>query len=162
VVDATGSIDSDFEQRRALEAVLRAGPLSRPVLNALLGRSASIQSDFEQAGLLTSIARSTRLDPMVRPAFFTALEGVRSAFERRRVLDVVVSQKPDRDVAMSVLDAAKGIDSDFERASALVTLARNSSIDGSLRDAYLETARTIRSRFEQDRAIAALSGESRR
>ena len=55
-----------------------------------------------------------------------------------------------------MIQSARGIKSDYKRASVLVEIAGQYNLSGAPRDAYLEAARSIHSTYERQRAQAAL------
>ncbi len=122
-LQAVKSVNADYERRRALMALIKAGPIDATVAAALLDAVKSIGSDFE----------------------------------RRQVLATVVQGKLDSETLVSVLQAAGQIQSSYDRASVLLAVAARHPLQGPAREAYLTAARGISSRFEQDRALAALT-----
>ncbi|MEJ2239835.1 MAG: hypothetical protein P8X82_16205, partial [Gemmatimonadales bacterium] len=56
----------------------------------------------------------------------------------------------------AILNSARAIDSDYELASLLVAVAHGYRINERLRSMYMEVADDISSRYERNRALAAL------
>jgi hypothetical protein len=47
--------------------------------------------------------------------------------------------------------------SDYERANVLVAAAKGGALDAATRQAYVDAARSIKSEYERNRALAALA-----
>ena len=87
----SATIDSDFECRRVVSAVVRADP-SPETLATMLDPSIAIDSDFEQASFLIDVAKSQPIDGPLRAPFFKGVDTIESSFERGRVLQAVVKR----------------------------------------------------------------------
>jgi hypothetical protein len=156
---AVSSIQSDYERRRVLDVAVRASSQAAVVTLALeLARTMS--SDYERTELL--VAASPHAGGTPRVAFFEAVDGIRSDYERRRALSAVLRDSLDAAVVSDVLKAAQVMSSDYERAELLVQVARGQRVEGAVRDLYLATADGIRSQYDQDRSLAALTRRDRR
>ncbi|HXG55828.1 MAG TPA: hypothetical protein VNJ03_10655, partial [Vicinamibacterales bacterium] len=162
--DAARGIESDFEMRRVLSAALSRGTLTPPVLNSLLETSRGIDSDYELATLLAQVAKTQSLDS-ARATFFAALALIDSDFEQRRAMSAVLRSHADSDESLrSLLKAAQGLDSDYERAEFLSELARVAGADlsSSARADFQRLAASIGFDHERSRALAALAKTERR
>ena len=88
---ALATVDSDYECRRVVSAVVRADP-SPDTLATMLDPSIAIDSDFEQASFLIDVAKSQSIDGPLRAPFFKGVDTIESSFERGRVLQAVVKR----------------------------------------------------------------------
>lgn len=155
--EAARSIESDYEQRRALSAMMAKGRPSPAVLAVTLQTAKGIDSDYELAELLTSIPPNALGDGAVRRTYLEAAQSIDSAYEHHRALSAAVkSGKLSGDSLLAVLQSAQSISSDYERASLLVEIADQYTLSGAARDAYLQAASSIRSKYERGRAEEAL------
>jgi hypothetical protein len=155
--EAARSIESDYEQRRALSTLTAKGRPSPAVLAVMLQTAQGIDSDYELAELLTEVPSNALGDAAVRSAYLKAAEGIGSDYEHHRALAAAVaSGKLSGDSLVAVLRSAQGIGSDYERAELLVEIAGKYSLTGAARDAYVQTAGSIGSKYERGRAEEAL------
>ena len=79
---------------------------------------ARISSDGEKASLLVEMTKHYQEDAALRAAFFKATDSLQSAGESRRVLSALLEKKPAVETLLSVLQSAKTISSDGEKADA--------------------------------------------
>jgi hypothetical protein len=84
--------------------------------------------------------------------------GIDSDFERRRVLSsILTNADASPEARKAVLDLAASMESDFEKASLLVSfLEKTPTLDQSLRDSFFRAADTIDSSFERSRVLKAV------
>lgn len=158
---AAGTIQSDFEQRRALTPVLARKGLAPAAASEILAVATpgagqgGVQSDFELATLL---ADARHLSASAPDAWFRAVDTIQSSFERRRALDAALKASPDAAVAGRALQAAPGITSDFEKAELISAELRAGEIPESAVPHIVTAVRGIRSDFERRRALSAAVG----
>ena len=155
--EAAGSIKSDYEQKQALTALVSHGRLTPASLALVLRSAHGIESDYECSELLIAVAGKTRLDdPVAWRAYAEAAGTIGGDYERHRALSAAVKAGLAQDSLLGLVQSARGIHSDYERASLLVEIAGQYNLSGAPRDAYLEAARSIPSEYERQRAQAAL------
>ena len=87
---AAGTISSDYELRRTLDAVLGGAKVSDATLSAVLDASVAISSDYELSRLLTSIASSRTLSEPLRTKYLAAADTIGSDHEQTRALAALV------------------------------------------------------------------------
>lgn len=154
-VKAVGAIESDYEHRRVLSAIIAGGDLTPAVTRALLEDARRIASDYELAEFLIAVGRKGLLDASSRDAYFAAADKLASHYEHRRALTPLLTRDLlTKDLAKAVLASAAKIDSDYECASLLVDVANAVPIDDDLRPAYERAAATIGGEYEYGRAMA--------
>ncbi len=160
-LEAARTIGSDFELRRVLSSIVKAGPMAPAIAASVLDTSGSIDSDFEQASLLVEFAARQPLDEPAGAAFFKALAGVSSSFEHSRVLKAVL-QRTDlsEPVRVAALESGAAIESDFEVASFLTQFVKISGVEGAARAPFFRAVASIDSAFERGRVLQALSRRS--
>lgn len=162
-VKSTAHIESDYERRRALTAVLTIEDLPAETVAELLKAAGSFKSDYERAELLIATAKAHGLpDGAARDAYLGAADDIGSDYEKYRVLTGLTKLELTEDQLLALLTSAKGIDSDYQLATLLVEVSADRALDGRARDAYLSATETIGSDHERRRALTALLGESRR
>jgi hypothetical protein len=162
-VKSTASINSDYERRRALGAVLTIPDLPPATIGELLRAAGSFNSDHERAELLIATAKANGLpDGVARDAYLEGASGIRSDYQKYRVLTGLTKMELSEDQLVALLSVAKGIDSDYQLATLLVDVSADRTLDGRARDAYLAATETINSDHERRRALTALLGENKR
>ena len=85
-IEATRSITSDYERKRALSALLSKGNLSRQELLLAIKSASDISSDYEKAQVLIKVVGAASGDEAVRNAVMEATKGMSSDYERGRVV----------------------------------------------------------------------------
>jgi beta-lactamase regulating signal transducer with metallopeptidase domain len=163
-LQAVRNIESDFETRRVLTALLKATTPDAEAMTLLLGVADNIESDFELAQLLLEVSTRGLASSGTRDAYFKAVSTIESDFERRRVLTSILkrSDNPD-DVQSRLLQAASTIDSDFELASFLVSFAKvYPDMSPALRETFMKAADSIESEHEYGRVMQSIRGTARR
>ena len=80
------TINSDFERRRVLSAVIKTDKNNNEVVQAVLQSARSLTSDVELAELLIELARLRTIDDQLRPNFMAAVKKMQSSHEQGRVL----------------------------------------------------------------------------
>nr|WP_246387667.1 M56 family metallopeptidase [Chiayiivirga flava] len=150
-----GNIDSAFEQRRVLEALLdgNAGPAE---LALVLDGARGIDGDFEKGQVLERSAPLLRGAPDAIAAYLRAADTIDGSFERSQAL-LALLQHETLDVtgATAALDTIAGIDGDFEMARTLEALAQVMPSDATVIARYRAVAADLGD-FERKSAEAAL------
>lgn len=132
-LQAARGLASDFEMRRTLTALARRdGLVPASLLGVLELAAQAIGSDFELREMLSAWAPRMQGADLVR-AYARASREVGSDFEQREALTALVRE--GRLAAgdwAEVLEAARGIGSDFERATLLIEVAKRMPADAVL------------------------------
>ena len=92
--EAVAKINSDYEHRRVLSAVIKRSNLGRDALAAAVRSAAGIESDYEKATFLIAVARLNPDDERVRAAFADAVRTIGSDYERGRVEKAAARRAP--------------------------------------------------------------------
>lgn len=155
--DAVGSVGSDYEARRAITAMLEAGPSNAAQAKSVLSLATKISSDYERRQLLESVLRSGGAE--VSGAEFVAVaETLSSDYERRQALMALLASRDlDQVTSLAMLDAASRIGSDYESKELLVAVAQKMPTSTETLEAYRKAAREL-STFERGQAEEALDG----
>lgn len=90
---AISTINSDYEHRQILSALLKQNKLSESVLTQMLDSLTTISSDYEKATFLLEASRMYTGEGRLRNAFLKATETIKSEHERGRVLSALLRNK---------------------------------------------------------------------
>ena len=166
VLRSAATIDGSYERHRVMLALLRNGVAEGSNLT-FLDAAKGIASSYERQVVLTAFVRANGLpNAATRQAFLRAAESLDSDYARSQLLREVITREGfGRDGALDVLPVVRGLSSDHERATLLVTIARTGvTSDEEVRDAYLLAAGSLNSASEYDRVLraAGLSERQRR
>ena len=161
-LEAARTLQSDYEQNRVLTSLVKRGPMSPALLAGVLETSIDLGSDYEAAQLLTLVVQGHAIEGSLRKPFFAAIGGIKSAYEKGRVLQTLLKRADlPSEVVVDALNEAGTIGSGYEASQVLQTAARNQSISGAARDAYVRAADRLGD-YEQGQALAALVRNERR
>ena len=156
---AANSISSDYEHRRVLSAVVGRKGTSPAILADVLSSAKHIDSDYELAELLVEVGGAYPLDAALRPPFFAAASTLDSDYEHARALRALLRGQVPREIALAVLESARGIASDHEMAELLLAVMQHVRLDDELRAAIRAGAQLIGSQYDRGRVFEALAQE---
>jgi beta-lactamase regulating signal transducer with metallopeptidase domain len=92
-IKAVGTIRSDYEKRRSIEAVIKRGQFNDLDAGDLIAIASTIKSSYEKAEALVGIARHYQdMHGTVRQAYLTAAESITSSSDYRRAVEAVIKQ----------------------------------------------------------------------
>jgi hypothetical protein len=151
---ALDTVHSDGERRHTLSTFLRNATPSREDLVQVLESVARISSDGEKASLLVEMTKHYQEDAALRAAFFKAMDTLHSSGESRRVLSALLEKKPAVETLLSVLQSAKTISSDGEKATLLVEMAKDCVGNPELLATFLEVGNSLGSDGEYRRVLS--------
>ena len=155
--EAISTIDSDYEQRQTLSALLQKNNLSEAVLSQMLDSLDAISSDYEKANLLKQGADSFLSASALSKPFFRVVSTINSDYEHRQILSALLKKKNlSAAVLAQMLDSLATISSDHEKATFLLEATRLYTGDAQLRNAFLKATDTIKSEHERGRVLSAL------
>lgn len=156
-VALAAQIDSDFERREALVALVENQEMAGPQQVALLGAVAKIGSDFEKRSVLDALAPKLGSDAGVGTAWARTVASIGSSFERREALVALAKRARLEPAAIRLaLGTVDGIDSDFEKRSALDAFVRHVAGKPNLTADYVKATRDIDSDYERREALLAV------
>jgi beta-lactamase regulating signal transducer with metallopeptidase domain len=163
-VRAVQNIESDYETRRVLTALLKTTTPDAEAMQLLLDLADNVESDFELAELLLAVSGRGLSSREGRDAFFKAVATIESDYERRRVLTSILKRSDNaEDVQKALLQSASTIDSDFELAEFLVSFARTyPEMSSSTHEMFMKTADSIESEHDYGRVMSSIRGRARR
>jgi hypothetical protein len=135
--------------------MLKRGPVSAQTLSGILAHSSAIDSDYELSELLRQIMMGQTLDDRNRAAFFRAVTSIGSDYERHRVLKAVVDRSADAATIEAALTQAAAMSSDYEAATFLHEVLKQTGIEGSLRAPFFRVVSGLGSGYEKGRVLQA-------
>ena len=151
------TIDSDYEQRQTLSALLKKNNLSEAALAQMLDSLTAISSDYEKANLLKEGAGSFLSHSSLTNSFFKAVSTISSDYEQRQILSALLKKNNlSSAVLAQMLDSLATISSDHEKATFLLEASRLYTGEVGLRNAFLKATETIKSEYERGRVLSAL------
>ena len=163
-LQAVRNVESDFETRRVLTALVKRATPDADAMALLLDLADNIESDFELAELLLAVSPRGLASSDTRNAYFKAVSTIESDFERRRVLTSILKRADNpEDVQARLLQSASTIESDFELAEFLVSFARKyPEMNSATRETFMKAADSIESEHEYGRVMQSIRGNARR
>lgn len=156
-------VEGDYARRIYYTKLLALRELSPGELQRALSASAqSVASDYEMAELLIAFAKERGFDAGAYPSYVQALGTIGSSYELRRAASVMLARDDlPPDAVRGILQAAAGIDSDYEKAELLVSMGRRYAVGDATRPIYVEALRSIRGSYERRRVMEMiLRGEA--
>ncbi|MEM1201608.1 MAG: hypothetical protein AAGN66_00115 [Acidobacteriota bacterium] len=136
--------------------------LERPTLGdeeavqALEVASRSLDSDYQLGRLLRGLSEERLVSGTVRRAAIRASPSIHSDYEQSRTLKAL-SEGASSEALVMLLDVARSLGSDYERASLVVKIAEDETLDPAARRAAVRTSAGIGSNYEKGRALGALA-----
>ncbi len=157
LIDATKTINSDYEQHQALAALLPTKPTTR-VASAVLATAGNIQSDYERATFLIEFTKRGGLTSTTKPAFMDLVKSMRSSYEQGRVLQTIMGTADvPTDVVADARKTSMNMGSDFERRQVLMSSMTGASVSAKDATGVIESAAGIKSDNEQANVLVALA-----
>lgn len=150
--EAASRIKSSYEHARILAGALNRDELSKEALVAIAQSAAKIESDYEKASLLIKGAERYQGDLSSRMEWLHAVRTIGSDYEHHRALSGALKPRVISIEALSdLVRSAARMKSDYEKASFLIEAMNHYRGDATLREAFVETAKTIGSEYERGR-----------
>ena len=161
-LQAVGSIGSDYERRRTLGALMKAGNLSPAVVAALVDAAKAIRSDYDITSVIIELLRASDITDANREAFAAAVDTIQSDYERRRVLTTLADRgTPTPAVLKAIYTSASRMRSSYDLAEVLVDCLRRHPLDATLRPAFFAAFGKLTSDYERRRVLSVLADDSR-
>lgn len=151
---ALRGIESDFERKRALTAVIEDGQPRAAALALALRTMRGMSSDFERRSVLEAAADADV--PLSDADYLAAVDAMSSDFERREALAALIrGGAPSAERSRAILRSVRAMSSDFERGEVLNALAETMPNDPVLIEDYRAVTRAM-SEYERGQAEKAL------
>lgn len=157
LIDATKTIDSDYEQRQALASLLPQRP-SVKVASAVLTAASGVGSDYERATLLIEFVHRGGLSSTTKPAFFDLVTRMSSSYEQGRVLQTVTAASDmPADVVGDARKSSLKMGSDYDRKQVLLSSMAGQTVTPKDAAEVIDAASTIRSDNERANVLIELA-----
>jgi hypothetical protein len=164
-LDVAATINSDFDLRTALAPFVSRQELDDDLIARAIDLAGDeINSDFDLRVLLAEAAPRVGASDTLARAYTEAVSEINSDFDHRATLTMLAeSAELSAEGWRLLLDsAAEGLNSDFDCATVLVTVAPSLPADDAVVAAYRRAMDTIGSDFDRQRALVALDDAGRR
>lgn len=151
---ALHGLESDFERKRALTAVIEDGQPRAAALALALRTMRGMSSDFERRSVLEAAADADV--PLPDADYLAVVDAMSSDFERREALAALIrGDVPSAERSRAILRSVRAMSSDFERGEVLNALAAAMPNDPALIEDYRAVTRAM-SEYERGQAEKAL------
>lgn len=158
ILELAAGMGSDFERAELLSDAIERIPLDGEQIEAWQLALARFGSDFEARRVLTALADRGEPRPAAAGIALAASTRMGSAFERRSLLEHLADRAAEPPMREAYLGSAAGIDSDFERRTALVALIDAGPLDGAGVVAVTDAMDGMDSDFERRTVLERLAG----
>jgi len=151
------AMKADFERRTAYVEIIDKQNLNAATMSTLLAGVAAMQADFEKRATLVELAPRLIVDDGVRQGWMTAMKSMQADFEERTVVVELVKNSNPVIHTDWALASANGINSAFERRTALVAIADTMQRPDSAQvQAFVKSCKRIDTDFERRTVLVAL------
>ena len=150
------SVNSDGERRHTLSTFLRSSAPVAKIWCKCWNRSLAYRPTGKKASLLVEMTKHYQEDAALRASFFKAMDTLHSAGESRRVLSALLERSWPFLTLLSVLQSAKTISSDGEKATLLVQMAKDCVGNSELLATFLEVSNSLGSDGEYRRVLSTV------
>ncbi|HEX6833317.1 MAG TPA: M56 family metallopeptidase [Rudaea sp.] len=152
-----GAIDSDYERRKALTAVIDTQALSRAQQTTFLNQVEHFTTDYERAELLIAVIPKFQRTDETYAAWLNAVNAIHADYEHRRCLQALVDSGKAQDADLArVIAAADTLRSDYEHRELLVAAITRAHDVHALAPAYTKSVGSFSSDYERREALLAL------
>ena len=156
-VDALSSVRSDYEHRRALAAIVKAGPLTPAIVRAMLQSAHNISSDYEQRQFLQQLIAAGAAESATAADLFGAIRTISSDFERRQILSALVGRAVSSpDIARELFQSVLTMRSDSERGDVLRNVGATIVFNDATRQVFFKVVDAMHSDFERKRVLLSV------
>jgi hypothetical protein len=155
--DAINSISADGDRRRVLTALIEKNGLGRGSLLRVMDSARQFSSDGDKGEFLSGAAHRYLGDDELATAFFATVGSIRADGDHKRVLSLLLSQRPLRhETVLRAVKAVSGVRSDGDKAGFLLEVVQLHLQDLAVITAVREAAAGISSEGDRLRVLAAL------
>jgi hypothetical protein len=151
-------MESDFEQRSALGALApRLTPVPA-VSTAWINTLRALESDYERREAVAQLVRKGQGTVMTDLALQSLLQ-INEDFERSQALGMVLRhwESPTSAQMQQVVEAIRGMRSDYEQRKAIATLLRRADPDRATTQTLLKVVQGMKSSHEQGESLVLLA-----
>jgi hypothetical protein len=159
-IAAAAGITSGYERGRSLDALTETGALTTQSQAAVFKAAANTSSDYDRAQLMKAVMKKYGLSLETAPAFLQTAKSIGSDYDLRTLLTEAVEQLPDNApgtmIESMLSTAAANIESEYDLAEFLITVARSRPLDDAQRTRIERAAEGLKGEYEYGRVMSAL------
>ncbi|MDM4767823.1 M56 family metallopeptidase [Pelomonas sp. SE-A7] len=156
LIAAAAQIDSDYERRESMVALIGHQPLEAAQQVALLQTTAKMGSDFDRRTVLEALAPQQLEQTEVLNAWYGVLKAMGSDFDQRTAIEKLMDRRPlGKPSVDAALEASRLLGSDFDRRTALQHIAPHLDLATQL-EAYVQSASALGGDFDHREALMTL------
>ena len=150
------TIQSDYEKARVLSVLIARPKISDQQFVFAMQALEKIGSDYERAKALTAVMRHDQQVKKQFASFMPLIKGIASDYEKSKVYTKLLTIKGlSADEYVALLKDSEKISSDYEKSKLLQKIAKQMPVeDKDVRQAYIQTAKTISSSNEYEKVTA--------
>jgi len=149
------ALSSDFEKSKVLKN-LEIENLTENQLINYLHTTSTINSDFEKSGVLRYVLSKKVLTENTFLLTIKVNDDINSDFEKSKNYEVMLSKSPNENILTEIFNAARNINSDFEKGNVLKNAADNIKPSSTSLDAYFQAINSMNSDFEHAGVLKAI------
>jgi hypothetical protein len=144
IAKASSYISSDYEQSKFIQNLINKQDLNEESIEVVLSATDNISSSYERTKVLTMIANSDNFSQQNFDSFLKYASEISSSYDQSKVLRILTEMDnlSDED-QLALIKTIGAISSKYERSKLLLSLAPNLSTNGTVREAFLDEAKTL-------------------
>lgn len=149
------ALSSDFEKSKVLKNLEIENLIESQLIN-FLHTTSTINSDFEKSGVLRYVLSKKVLTENTFLLTIKVNDDINSDFEKSKNYEVMLSKTPNENILTEIFNAARNINSDFEKGNVLKNAADNIKPSSTSLDAYFQAINSMNSDFEHSGVLKAI------
>ena len=159
-IAAAAGISSGYERGRSLEELSNTGKLSAASQAAIYKAAANTSSDYDRAQLMKGVMKKYGLSLETAPAFLQTAKSISSDYDLRTLLTEAVEELP-QNAPPAIIEnmlgtATANIESEYDLAEFLITVARLRPLDDAERTRIERAAESVKGEYNYGRVMSAL------
>ena len=159
-IAAAAGISSGYERGRSLEALTNTGKLTPASQAAIYKTAANTSSDYDRAQLMKAVMKKYGLSLETAPAFLQTAKSISSDYDLRTLLTEAVEELPQNAPPAMIENmlgtATANIESEYDLAEFLITVARLRPLDDAQRTRIEHAAESVKGEYNYGRVMSAL------
>lgn len=159
-IAAAAGMSSGYERGRSLGALTSTGKLSPASQAAIYKAAANTSSDYDRAQLMKAVMEKYGLSLETAPAFLATAKTISADYDLRTLLTEAVEQLPqDAPPAMiesMLATATSNIESEYDLAEFLITVAKLRPLDAAQRARIERAADAVKGEYNYGRVMSAI------
>ena len=159
-IAAAAGNTSGYERGRSLEALTNTGKLTVASQIAIYKAAANTSSDYDRAQLMKSVMKKYGLSVETAPAFLQTAKSITSDYDLRTLLtealDELPKNAPPAMIESMLGTATANIESEYDLAEFLITVANWRPLDDAQRARIEHAADSVKDEYNYGRVMSAL------